>query len=172
MMDNWLWDRKTTDAEARKILKNPASERFITFAALLLARTNHPKEVFEYYINPLVFCKQWVSIKRQMRKDKWTSDRIIYWQAVYEHLIDKYRRKGIIFRNEAVVTKEPLCKEAGKLISDSRQEQGLLQKELAKKIRVSQQLISRIEKGRENISLATLANIARALKKKVEIGLV
>lgn len=172
MIGGWLWDRKTSDAEARKILKNPGSGKFITLAALLLSRKGGPKEVFKHYLDPLIFCKHWNHIKREMRKDKWDEPRIVYWQAVYEVLSEKYRKKGIVFRKEVPQIKEPLCRETGKRISDIRREQNLSQKELAKKIGVSQQLISRIEKGGENISLVTLANIAHALNKKVEISLI
>lgn len=172
MIGGWLWDRKTTDARARKILKKPGSEEFITFAALLLARKNNPKEILKQYLDPLVFCKYWASIKRRMRQDDWNSTRIVYWQAIYEHLIEKYRKKGVIFRREAPLVKEPLCRETGRQISDIRREQGLSQKNLAKKMNISQQIISRVEKGRENISLITLSNIARALDKKVEINFI
>jgi len=47
---------------------------------------------------------------------------------------------------------------------------GLSQKDFAKKIGVSQQLISRIEQGRENVSLGTLDNISRALGKELRIN--
>ena len=172
MIGGWLWDRKTTLIEAKKILKNPDSEKFVTSAALLLSRIGSPKEVFKLYLDPLVFCKQWHNIKRVMRKDDWNDSRIIYWQVIYEHLLEKYRKKGVVFRKEAFLVKEPLCKEAAKLISGMRREQGLSQKKLAKKMGVSQQLISRIEKSRENISLSTLANIARALNKEVRIDFI
>jgi len=44
--------------------------------------------------------------------------------------------------------------------------EGFSQKELAQKLRISQQIISRIESGRENISLLTLEKVAAALGKK------
>jgi len=172
MVGGWLWDRKTTDARARKILKNPESEKFIAYAALILSRHASPKEVLKQYIDPLVFCRRWASIKRRMRKDSWNDTRIVYWQVIYEHFLDKYRKKGVIFRGELPQAKEPLCYATGKKISDIRKEQGLSQKEMAKKIGISQQLISRIEKGRENVSVSTLANMARALNKRVEISFV
>ena len=168
MKDNWLWDRKITDAEAKRDLKEPGSKRFFSMAALLLARKNDPQEVFKDYLDPLVFCRYWPVIKRKMRQDKWSEPRIIFWQAIYEKLADKYRNKGIIFRKTSPV-KEPLCEATGKRIADIRRGQGLSQKDFAKKLGVSQQLVSRIEKGRENISLATLNNVARALDRKANI---
>jgi len=172
MIGGWLWDRKTTDAKARKILRNPGSREFITYAALLLSRIGRPKEALKNYIDPLVLCKHWASIKREMRRDNWNDARIVYWQVVYEYLLEKYRREGIVFRKEALPAKNPLCKETGSKLSEIRREQGLSQKEMAKKMGISQQLISRIEKGRENISVSTLANMAHALNRKIKISFV
>lgn len=168
MKNNWLWDRKITDARVKRVLKNPMDKGFVDMAALLLARNNDPQAVLKAYIDPRVFCQYWASIKRKMRRDKWTEPRIVFWQAIYEKLADRYRRQGVVFRKEAPV-KEPLCVETGQKIAGIRRSLGLSQKEFAVKMRVSQQLISRIEKGRENISLITLINISRALGRRVQI---
>jgi len=170
MKDNWLWDRNTKDSQAKKALKKPGDAAFFNLAALLLARKNDPKDVFKNYIDPIVFCGNWAGIKRKMRQDKWSEPRIIFWQAIYEKLADRYRKKGMIFRQKAPA-KEPFCEAIGKKIAGVRREQGLSQKELAKKMRVSQQLISRVEKGGENISLLTLTTIASSLNRTVEINL-
>lgn len=170
MKNNWLWDRKTTEAGAKKMLKDPANKDFIPMAGLLLARNNDPREIFKQYLAPRLFCEKWPSIKRKMRQDKWTEPRIIFWQAIYENLARKYRARGVVFRKE-VQAKNPLCVEVGKKISAVRREQGLSQKEFAAKMGVSQQLISRIEKGRENISLVTFAAIASAMNRNAHIEL-
>lgn len=169
MKDNWLWDKKITDTEAKGYLKDPRAERFLSIAALLLSRKNEPKVVFKSYLDPVVFCKHWTAIKRKMRQDKWSEPRIIFWQAIYERLADKYRKEGMVFRSE-VLPKDPLCESVGKKLAGIRREQGLSQKDFAKKIGVSQQLISRIEKGRENASLGTLSNVARALHRTIEVN--
>lgn len=171
MTGDWLWDRKTTPAEAKRILKNPESPLFLMMAALLLSRNNEPKVVFKNYLDKLIFCRYWFLIKRQMRKDKWSDNRIIFWQVVYEVLAKKYRAKGIVFKPEKPA-KKPVCENLGREIAAIRREQRLSQKNLAKKIGISQQLISRIEKGMENISLATLTKVARALNKRAEISFV
>lgn len=171
MKADWLWDRKIDIPQAKKILKNPKNENFYLLASLLLARENEPKKVFKEYINPLLFCKQWPNIKRRMRKNKWDEPRIIFWQAVYEKLIDKYRKQGIGFRKSIAFEKDELCKMVGKQIKEIRNNQHLSQKELAEKMGISQQLISRIESGAENISLTSLKNISRALGKTITISL-
>ncbi|MCX5686917.1 MAG: helix-turn-helix transcriptional regulator [Candidatus Omnitrophica bacterium] len=169
MRSDWLWDRKIADARAKKILSKPESASFFTMAALLLSRKNEPREVFKNYLNPIVFCRHWPAIKRRMRQDKWSEPRIIFWQAIYEKLSDRYRKKGMVFRQEAPVKKE-FCETIGKKMAAIRREQGLSQKGLAKRIGISQQIISRIESGGENISLITLTRVADALKRKVEIN--
>jgi DNA-binding XRE family transcriptional regulator len=170
MKENWLWDKKITDPEARRVLKDPGGGNFTDMAALLLARSNDPQTVFKGYIDPLVFCRHWSSIKRKMRRDKWAEPRIVFWQAIYEKLAEKYRKQGVVFRKETAA-KQPLCVETGKKIAHARRKSGLSQKELAGKMGVSQQLVSRIESGRENISLGTLSNVSRALGKRVRIDL-
>jgi DNA-binding XRE family transcriptional regulator len=171
MKENWLWDRKITDAGARKILKRPEDKGFVDMAAILLARNNDPQVVLKRYIEPRVFCRYWASIKRKMRRDKWTEPRIVFWQAIYEKLAERYRKQGVVFRKEAPA-KEPLCVEMGQKIALMRRGIGLSQKEFADKMGVSQQLVSRVEKGRENISLITITNISRALGRRVRIDFV
>jgi DNA-binding XRE family transcriptional regulator len=169
MKTNWLWDKKLTDSEARRILKDPSRREYPVLAALLLARRNDPREIFKNYINPIEFCRYWPQIKRRMRADNWNEPRIVFWQAIYEKLADKYRKRGVIFRAEKAVIRDLLREEVGKRISEIRRGNGLSQKELAAKLGVSQQLISRIEKGRENASLTTLNNIARVLGRALTV---
>jgi len=171
MRGEWLWDRKTTESSAKKILKKPESKDFYVFAALLLSRKNEPRDVFRNYLDPVIFCRRWAGIKRRMRQDKWTEPRIIFWQAVYEKLANDYRKKGMVFRREKPA-KNQFYESVGKKIAVMRNALGLSQKGLAKKIGISQQVISRIEKGGENISLSSLARIAQALDKKVTIDFI
>lgn len=53
----------------------------------------------------------------------------------------------------------------GKLIADLRQERGLTQAELARKLKTSQSAVNRIEKGGQNLSLETLGRISDVLNK-------
>lgn len=54
-------------------------------------------------------------------------------------------------------------------IAQAREEKKMSQKELAELINTDQSVISRIENGRENISLKKLFKIARALNRKIQI---
>lgn len=55
----------------------------------------------------------------------------------------------------------------GHLIAQIRQERGLSQSEFAKKVGTSQSAINRIEHGRQNLSLETLARISDVLNKQL-----
>jgi len=164
MKRDWLWDRNISEGQARRILACPGHKRFLNLSALLLARKNVPREVFGRYIKRLDFCRNWPTIKRQMRRDKWNEPRIEYWQAIYEKLKESYNKKGIeIPERKKVITVDKFCKKIGQQIRDARKEMGLTQSMLAKKISVKQQMISHIESGRENMSLVTLKKIADKL---------
>jgi DNA-binding XRE family transcriptional regulator len=110
-----------------------------------------------------------------MRKDKWNEPRIEYWQAIYEALKEKFRKKGIDFREGAPAPpkkEDDFCKSIADRIKILRKQKGLTQCELARKLGVSQQMVSRIERGRENISLLTLKNIVGALDAEARIEII
>lgn len=172
MKNNWLWDTKISVSEGKRVLKNPENKKFILIAALLFARNNDPREVFENYIDPLLFCRHWKEIKKRMRRDRWGQGRVVFWQAIYQKLLDKYRKKGVQFRKSKAVIRDETCEALGKAVRKIRIEEALSQKELAQKAGISQQLVSRIEKGKENISLITLKKISEALGRSVEINFV
>lgn len=55
----------------------------------------------------------------------------------------------------------------GALIAQVRQERGLTQAEFAKKLGTSQSAVNRIEKGKQNLSLETLARVSDTLNKQI-----
>lgn len=170
---DWLWDKKISTKKARAILKNPKNEHFVYLASTLLARKNSPQEVFKYYIKPADFVKYWNSIKRRMRKDSWNDPRIDFWQAIYEKIKEKYAKRGLVSTNEALVIRpqDKFCKIIADRIKAVRKQKGLTQFGLAKKLSVSQQIISRIESGRENVSILTLKKIVDTLGAKLNIDI-
>ncbi|MBM3244828.1 MAG: helix-turn-helix transcriptional regulator, partial [Candidatus Omnitrophica bacterium] len=52
-----------------------------------------------------------------------------------------------------------------------RKQKGISQKVLAGKLKVSQQVISRVESGRENVSLSTLKKVADGLGAKLSVDI-
>jgi len=172
MKRDWLWDRKISNVQVKKIFKDSTHARFIELASLLLSRKNIPKEIFSTYLDPLIFCQNWFKIKRRMRKDKWNIPRIEFWQAIYEKLIESYSKKGIIIKKEKPEKfYDSFFKKIGQEIKNVRKQRHLTQVELARKMHSSQQMISRIERGEENISLLTLKKIAARLGVKIQLKL-
>ena len=61
--------------------------------------------------------------------------------------------------------------ELGKQIKEIRKQEGLTQAQLGEKINMKKEAISRIESGKQNLSLLTLEKIAFALNRKVNENL-
>lgn len=170
MKIDWLWDRNITVGRAKSILNNSKHPQFIYLAALLLARKNTPREVFQDYLKPEEFCRRWRKIKQRMKKDAWNNPRIEFWQAIYEKLLEKYRAKGInIFLRKKPKMANEFCLLVGERIKRLRKQRKLTQKMLARELNISQQMISRIESGKENISLLTLKRIIDKLNARIII---
>lgn len=159
MKKDWLWDR---DLNIEEIFGNEKHPRYLGTAALLLARKNSAKEVFSEYIKPLVFYKYWMKIKKIMRQDQWNNPRIDYWQAIYEKLSEKYQAEGIKLR-QPKTTSNKIIKNIGQQLRSARQKKGFTQKKFASRVGITQQWLSKIEKGQENITLLTLIRLCRAL---------
>lgn len=164
MEKDWLWDRNISEKQAIKILHSPQHPRFVPLSSLLFSRKNTPREVFRHYIKAEEFFRYWPAIKRRMRKDAWNNPRIEFWQAVFEKLAEKFRAKKvhIPLRNKAAEG-DKFCVEIGQRLKALRKEKKLTQAMLSKKLNITQQMISMIESGRENISLLTLKKVTAEL---------
>ena len=171
MKRDWLWDIHITERQLRKVLDNPEHSRFISLCSLLLLRKNTPQEIFRDYLKPEYLCRHWKEIKQRMKKDAWGNPRVEFWQAIYEKLLEKYRAKGInIFSKSKAKPINDFCLWFGEKIKALRKQRNLTQKMLADKLGISQQMISRIESGRENISLLTLKKVIDKLGAKIDIA--
>ncbi len=170
---DWLWDRNISTAQAKKILSDDTHPKFVELAALLLARKNTPKEIFSTYLSQSTFTRSWPRVKRKMRQDKWAEPRIVFWQAIYQKLIETLKQRGVAIRGErGGHPRDALCHAIGDQIRDLRKKHGLTQSDLAKKLHVSQQVVSHIESGRGNMSLLTIKEIAHALGRTVKIDFI
>ncbi|MFH0926608.1 MAG: helix-turn-helix domain-containing protein [bacterium] len=159
---DWLWDKDLDEKEIEKILSDKENPQFVSLVSLLLSRKNSAQEVFKDYLKREDFYTFWPKIKKQMRKNSWNDQRIEYWQAIYETL----KKVPDLAELKPVKFDEPLfslCKEIGTKIKEAREKVGLTQKDMAERLNISQQIISRIEKGRQNISLETLNNVCKSL---------
>ncbi len=169
MNQNWLWDKNITEDAAKKILQDTVNPEFIFYAALLLSRKNSAQEVFKEYLKQKDFVIFWQRIKKQMRKNSWNDPRIEYWQAIYETLKAKSLEFAGLREEKNQQFYSPLLKEIGLTIKNEREKKEITQKELAFNLKISQQIISRIEKGKQNISIETLEKICNALGLPIDI---
>ena len=168
MSKAWQWDVRRSDEEIRRILKNPKDSNFLHYAALLLARSNVPKEVFGGYLNKEHFCREWQNIKRRMRKDKWDLGRIQFWEEIYRHVKEDLKAKGLVLRRPVSQPAEnSLRVRMGRRIKGARRLKKMTQADLAQGSHLTQQFVSRIEQGVENVSLDTLERIQNFLKENL-----
>lgn len=170
MKINWLWDSRLTEEEARNILKDDKDARFDFYAEKLLSRISDPAIVFDL-IDEIVFCKKWPNIKKRMKKDRWLKNRVVFWQTIYERVYEKLKKRGVKIRRQQVPKISPERMKIAQQIKTLRIKLGYTQKDIAKKLGVIQQYISRIESGRENVSLDSLKRIADVFDKRLIVKL-
>jgi len=167
---NWVWDSRLKEGEAKKILKDANHSKFDIYAEKLFSRVSDPKIVFSI-IGKVTFCKKWPCIKKRMRKDRWLKDRVTFWQTIYERILEQLKEQGIKIRESRETEIPPERMKIAQQIRDIRVKLGYTQKDIAKKLGVIQQYISKIENGRENVSIDTLTRIANAFGKGLVIKL-
>jgi UDP-N-acetylglucosamine 1-carboxyvinyltransferase len=154
MKINWLWDTRLSEDRVKKILKNEHDQRFYIYAEKLFSRVSDPKIVFDY-IPKKVFCRHWPVISKRIQKDTWVQGRADFWQTVYEKTVGVYPERMSIAEQ----------------IKNIRTQMGYSQKELAKRLGVIQQYVSKLEAGRENLTLDTLKKIAEVFSKQLIVRL-
>jgi len=164
-MDNnaIFWDKNFNQDKVRRILNDEKGPKFIGVAATLLSRCNKPKEVFASYLNKAAFCNNWRRIKKQMRKNKWSDARIIFWDEVYKVTLQDIDKKTLKTSKKRDIVIDPEMKAIGDKIRGFRKKLGWIQAELAKRSKLSQQTISFVEKGYTNVSVKTLKRITDTL---------
>jgi len=170
MKTNWLWDSRLEEGEARKILKNVSHPKFDIYAEKLFSRVSDPKMVFSI-VDKVTFCKKWPCIKKRMRKDRWLKERVVFWQTVYERIHERLKERGIKIRKPQEVEIPPERMKLAHQIRNIRVKLGYTQEDIAKKLGVIQQYISKIENGRENVSVDSLKRIADVFGKRLVVEL-
>lgn len=170
MKVNWLWDSSLEENEVRKILRDANHPKFGIYAEKLFSRVNDPKVVFDI-VDKVTFCKKWQGIKKRMKKDRWLENRVFFWQIIYERVLEGLKERGVKIRESQKVS---IPRERIKLahqIRDIRLKSRYSQKDIAKKLGVIQQYISKVESGQENVTIDTLKRIAEVLDKRLIIKL-
>ncbi len=170
MRVNWLWDSRLGEGRVREILKNENHPKFDIYAEKLFSRVNEPKMAFSI-VDKVTFCKKWPSIKKRMKKDRWLENRVVFWQTIYERVYERLRKSGIKIRSAQETDIPAQRLKLSQQIRDIRMKLGYTQGGIAKRLGVIQQYVSKIETGRENVSVDTLTRIADAFNKKLVIEL-
>jgi DNA-binding XRE family transcriptional regulator len=106
-----------------------------------------------------------------MRKDRWLKDRTVFWQTIYERILEGLKEQGIKIRSQREVEIPAERMKLAQEIKGIRVELGYTQRDMAKKLGVIQQYISKIENGRENFSVDTLKRIADVFSKRLVVAL-
>ncbi len=170
MKANWLWDSRLNENQVRKVLNKGDHPKFDIYAEKLLSRINDPKIAF-CIIDKVIFCKKWPKIKSRMRKNAWLRDRVFFWQTVYERVYQQLKAGGVRIREPQEQRVTPVRMKLAEQIKRLRKKSGYTQRDMAEKMGVIQQYISKIERGYENVSIDTLQRIAKALNKELMLKL-
>jgi DNA-binding Xre family transcriptional regulator len=143
--------------ETADILKDPEHGKFKVRVVRILSRCQKPEEVFSI-ISKEDFMGSWPKLRRYWSKIEKTSDFRDWWQTIYEEIL---KRQG----KAQKVTGDPsaLFKNLGVKIREARIDKEMSQKDLASAVGMKQPDISKIEEGKKNITLETLARICRCL---------
>lgn len=166
MKVNWLWDTRLNEQEVRNILKDPGNPRFPIYAGKLISRVQKPEVVFSF-IKQADFCRKWPVIRKRLEKDAWSKDKIAFWQTQYSRERELLQEQGISLRVRREAGDIPERINIAQLLKKQRQQSGYTQGELAKKLGVIQQYISKVESGRENVCIGTLKRFAEVFHKQL-----
>ncbi len=167
MKINWLWDTRLTDARVRQILKDEKNPRFYIYAEKLFSRVSNPPLAFSY-IPREVFYRHWPVIRQRINKDVWNRGRADFWQGIYDRISEQLKAKDAQLVAAGI---SPERISVAQQIRNIRVQLGYTQKEMAKRLGVIQQFVSKLETGRENLTVDTLKRIADVFEKKLIIQL-
>ena len=154
----YFWDlNKRALKEAEYILKNPENKKFRAMMIKLLSRCQNPEELFSV-ISKKNFIRAWPLLRRYWIRIEKESDFRSWWQTIYEQILKRKIKKQEI---EGVAP--ALFKSIGSRIKQARIGKEMSQRDLALAVGMKQPDISKIEEGRKNITLETLARICNCL---------
>lgn len=168
MKTNWLWDTRLNEQKVKKILKDPQNPRFNIYAGKLFSRVDDPSVAFQF-MDQRTFAHKWPAIKKRIEKDAWAKPKIDFWQTLYKRLLVKLRQEGVKLRESSKEKVSPSRLNVAVQIKEIRVQLGYTQKEMAEKLGVIQQYVSKIESGRENVTVDTLKRIADILDRRLVI---
>lgn len=152
--------------EAHRALENPVHPRFCAYAVTLLSRCQKPKELFSL-ISRKDFIENWPKIKSYWLKLERRSELRSWWEAIYAQIKGESR----YHQETAKTDPSALFKDIGRLIRGARVQKNMSQNDLALRSGMKQPDISKIEEGKKNITLGTLAVLCKVLGiKEIKLG--
>jgi len=81
----------------------------------------------------------------------------------------KRREYEKFYKSYSVIVKKEIEHEIGEEIRQARKKKGFSQTEFAKRLKTSRPAVSRIENGKQNLTIEYLTKISYALEKPIEI---
>lgn len=165
---NWYWDLNIPYSKIQEILKRENDPRFSRIAGVLLARVQNPKQAFEL-ITPVVFCRHYRAIEREITSDEWAREKAAFWKATYLRLFKELREKGEKIRKPEKIELDDFDRTLIEKLKKCRKNALMTQKELAEFMDCSQQYISGIEKGREKIGLDFLKKFTQLTNQRLDL---
>lgn len=144
--------------EASEALRDINHPRFAYYAVILFSRCDEPKEAL-CFISKDYFISGWPRIKSYWRRLKENSEFRDWWQAIYESMLEEKNGKPSAHKEKS----SSYFKSIGTKIRESRIKLNMSQKELARSSGIRQPDISKIEEGKQNITLETLIKICKII---------
>jgi len=161
----YFWDlNRQALNETDNILRNPHHPKFPARLVTFLSRCEKPRELFAL-ISKKEFVGAWPKVRLYWKRIAPESDFLDWWQAIYEQIARGSTSKKLSKDRPSV-----LFLKIGRKVRDARLQKKLSQSELALMVGMKQPDLSKIEEGKKNITLETLASLCRALGiKKISI---
>jgi DNA-binding Xre family transcriptional regulator len=154
----YFWDlNRQALNETENVLKNVHHPKFPERLVALLSRCENPKELFAV-ISRRDFVEAWPRVRSYWKRLAPESDFCDWWQSIYEQITARSSKKK--FNKERP---SALFLKIGRTIRRARLQKRLSQAELASLASMKQPDLSKIEEGKKNITLETLAGLCKAL---------
>lgn len=172
--DHPIWSYPgLSDDQLRNILSSPEHEQFASLAARLLESSLDVDRVFEY-LDPESFVRNFERIKKSMGNSEQAQKHKRFWSKMADQGKEKL----------GIEKEEPEAQEAGEEVASEsaerlgqrirklRNKEGISQAELADRLNVSRQVVSRLENGKHNPSFEKINRVLNALGYKPNLEIV
>lgn len=163
------------DEELRQILSNPEHEEFVHLAARLLESSLEIEQVFDY-IDKEDFIQHYSRIRKSMGNGAQAKRHKKFWDRMAnqgcKQISGEPAEKSPAEKRKEKVEADYASESAlkiGRRIRKLRKKDDLSQQELAERLGISKSEISRIENGKQNLSLERLQRVLNALGHKVHL---